>query len=81
MNTIEWRRNTCSDLRVELYLAGERTPYFIDQATHGTERFTLSGAGMGPLTSAGYRIAGELGWFRRISEAKARALELCQQPV
>lgn len=82
---IEWKDSSWDERTRILLLAGERTPYFIRRNRRGDygypSRYTLWGAGMGDLTSAGYRIAGFLGGFKRVSEAKAHALALCQQPV
>ena len=86
MPKIEWRTaQPWNERHCSLYLSNERTPYFICKNRRGDmgypSRYTLWGAGQGNMTSAGYRIAGYMGEFQRIAQAKARAIELCQQPV
>lgn len=76
-----WKKTDMADgtIRYELLVDNTRTPYFIDKAAHVEQRFThdkpfvLYGAGMGEMTSAGYRIAATLNGFSRISQAKHHA--------
>ncbi|MTJ93901.1 MAG: hypothetical protein F8N36_13740 [Desulfovibrio sp.] len=72
----------CGTVRHRLYVDGKETPYFIDVASHIAHysygsKIGLWGAGMGEEVrrrdDSTYRIAGFLGGFTKISEAKARA--------
>ena len=85
MPKIEWKEGPWNERDRSLYLSGKRTPYWVHKNMRGDigypSPYTLWGAGMGALTSAGYRIAGCMGIFERISQAKAEAIKLCQQPV
>lgn len=78
-----WERNQISDglERYELWLDGERTPYFIDNALHighrtYGERFGLWGGGMGPVGKAGYRIAAALSSGARMAPLKHLAEQM-----
>jgi hypothetical protein len=83
-----WSRSelACGIVRHRLYIDGNETPYFIDDAKHAGrchyqygERIALMGAGMGAMVDrrrvggGGYRIAAFLGGFRRIELAKSVA--------
>lgn len=76
-----WVKSEMADgtIRHRLFVNGMETCYFIDKAAHVEQRFThdrpfvLYGAGLGKMTSAGYRIASILDGFPRISQAKHRA--------
>lgn len=81
--TALWERSVAGDglERHQLWIGGERTPFFIDRALtigHRTqgERFGLWGAGMGPATTAGYRIARALDSGPRIAPLKHRAEQM-----
>lgn len=76
----------CGIVRHRLYVDGQETPYFVDDAkkagkchySYG-ERVSLHGAGMGAMIDSprggggGYRIAAFLGGFKRIELAKSAA--------
>lgn len=71
----------CGTVRQKLFIDGKETPFFIDTASTAAHRTTgekhgLFGSGMGPLTRAGYRIAGQLAAGGRIAPLKHRAEQM-----
>lgn len=78
---LEGAELACGTRRQRLYVNGTETPYFVDTASHRAHRtygepHGLFGAGLGEMTSAGYRIAGCFGAGKKIAVLKHRAEQM-----
>ncbi len=84
---LEWWKHkmSCGTERFRLCDGDEETPFFVDKAHYHAHRswpgmpISLHGAGMGELTSAGYRIAATFGGYSKIKDAKAEGEKMYKE--